>query len=83
MAPPEKILDPTKRKARRGFKYVKTRVLSEEGDLIWGIIEVPEEDNRKAFDPKTQSVHNKESVMKGNPMAEKPVGENDVEVTGL
>jgi len=44
---------------------------------------VPEEDKRKAFDPKTGSVHNKDSVMKGNPMAEKPLGDNDIEVTGL
>jgi hypothetical protein len=65
------------------MKFIKTRVLSEDGDLIWGILEVPETDERKAFDPKTQTVNNKSSVMKGNPMAEKPLGDNDVEVTGL
>lgn len=83
IAPPEKIIDPHKRAARKGYKFIKTRVLSEDGDLIWGIIEVPESDKRKGFDPKTGTLHNKSDVMKGNPMAEKPVGSNDIEVTGL
>jgi hypothetical protein len=65
------------------MKFIKTRVLSEDGDLIWGIIEVSADDKRKAFDPSTQSVHNKSDVMKGNPMADKPIGDNDIEVTGL
>lgn len=83
IAPPERIIDPHSRAARKGYKFIKTRVLSEEGDLIWGILEVPETDARKAFDPNTQTVHNRESVMKGNPMAEKPLGQNDIEVTGI
>lgn len=67
----------------KGHKFVKARVLDNEGDLVWGIIEVPAEDSRKAFDPQTGVLHNKSDVMKGNPMAEKPLGDNDVEVTGL
>lgn len=83
IAPEEKIVDPHKRSAKRGYKFIKARVLDAEGDLAWGVLEVPETDKRKAFDPKKQTVHNKESVLKGNPMAEKPLGKNDIEVTGI
>ena len=70
-------------KPSRDHKFIKARVLDSDGDLVWGVIEVPMDDKRKAFDPATGKLHNSTDVAKGNPMADKPVGENDVEVTGL
>ena len=70
--------------AKKGHKFVKTRILDEDGDLNWGLIEVPKDDKRPAFDPMTNSLQNSTtSVAKGNPMAGKALGSNDVQVTGL
>jgi hypothetical protein len=71
-----------KDKPRDGHKFIKTRILSADGDLEWGIIEVPSNDKRKAYDPR-QEVASKTDVVRGNPMADKPIGKNDVVVTGV
>ena len=70
-----------KKKAKKGHKFVKMRVLHPEtGDLVWDLVEVPEKDRRKAFDPKTQAIGKKNEAMTGNPMANSSAG---VGVTGL
>ena len=69
---------------KKGHKFVKTRILDNDGDLAWGLIEVEKDDKRKAFDPRTNSLKNSNSdAGKGNPMANAKVGSNDVVVTGL
>lgn len=69
---------------KKGHKLVKARILDADGDLNWGLIEVPESDKRKAFDPNKGtlgSAGNEASV--GNPMAMKAAGKNDISVKGL
>lgn len=86
MAPPERVVDLSQRRTpAKGKKFIKTRILADDGDLVWGVIEVDASDKRKGFDPNTQTVHNRTTseALKGNPMASKPMGDNDVEVTGL
>ena len=40
-------------------KKVKARIIDENNDLVFGLIEVPESDPRPEFDPKTMSLHDK------------------------
>ena len=68
---------------KKGHKFVKTRILDEDGDLVWGLIEVTKDDKRPAFDPATNSLKSSSGVVKGNPMAGTKLGPNDIQVTGL
>jgi hypothetical protein len=80
----EKPLAQIGQQPKKGNKFVKTRILDNDGDLVWGLIEVPKDDKRKSFDPRTNSLKNSNSdAGKGNPMANAKAGSNDVVVTGL
>jgi hypothetical protein len=46
---------------------VKARIISDDGDLEFALIEVPFSDPRPAFDPKMDSLKEKGGVGHGNP----------------
>lgn len=62
-----------RRKAKEGFKFIKAQVLTDDGDLTWGLIEVPKEDKRRAIDPDSPeaAMTPAAGVGKGNPQAGK------------
>jgi len=74
-------------KARDGHKLIKARVLSEDGDLEWAILEVPVADNRKGVDLMQAqheiNVHKSKDLGVGNPMSKESAGPNDITVTGV
>ena len=51
-------------------KKIKARVLSEDGDLEFSLIDVPVSDKRPEFNPKTDTLHSKTDVAKGNPLGQ-------------
>jgi hypothetical protein len=54
------------------MKKVKARILDDNGDLVFALIEVPESDKRPAFDPKTMRLNDSSNIGEGNPQAGKP-----------
>jgi len=71
------------KEAKEGHKFIKVRILEEDGDLGYGIIEVPKTDKRKAVDPNAAISNNRLEAGKGNPMANAKTGSNDIVVTGI
>lgn len=82
---PSKQEEPTLefRKPKDGHKFIKARILDADNDLVFGIIEVPIADKRKAFDPNSDRLHNKSGAGKGNPVSKQELGPNDIQVTGF
>lgn len=46
-------------------KMVKARLINEDSELVFGLIEVPVEDKRPAFDPKTDTLASKNEARAG------------------
>lgn len=55
-------------KKEQKTKKVKARILNEDGDLTWGLIEVPADDRRKEFNPETDSLEDRKGPRTGNPL---------------
>jgi hypothetical protein len=61
-----------KNEKNRSTKLVKARIIDEDGDLKFGLIEVPLSDKRPEFNPNSETLSaGKNEALAGNPLKDK------------